>query len=223
MTYPDPEGGERHQHQDMSSHWLKRLTPFSPPSTTARLNWSQPFSTHDFKPTGKHLIICLAVHSICVCRVSCQAFVAPPSCLAIRPHNYVLGRPSVNQESLCNPGLHTIAPFYFFLYPAPLIKFVYLMIPAIESHIPQDESCFTRMKPSKSIQTLSTASRTSLSWMLLLNTPSCLWSSWQVLWICPQRAHVSSNWKDMRPLQDLQILLRTQEPNDPKNTWARTS
>lgn len=27
MTYPDREGGERHQHQDMSSHWLKRLTP----------------------------------------------------------------------------------------------------------------------------------------------------------------------------------------------------
>lgn len=56
----------------------------------------------------------------------------------------------MNQESLCNPGLHAIALFYFFPYPASLIRFVYLEIPAMESHLPQDESCFTRMKPSKS-------------------------------------------------------------------------
>lgn len=134
------------------------------------------------------MIICLAVQSAYVCRVSCQAFVAASNCLATRPHNYTLGRPSVNHESLCNPDHHATAPYCFFLHPASLTKFVYLEIPAIESHIPQDESRFTRMKPSRSIRTLSTASRTSLNWTLLLNTPSCLWSSWQVLWICLQRS-----------------------------------
>lgn len=82
--------------------------------------------------------------------MSCQAFVAASNCLATRPHNYALGRPSVNHESLCNPDHHATAPCCFFLHPASLTKFVYLEIPAIESHIPQDESRFTRMKPSKS-------------------------------------------------------------------------
>ena len=120
------------------------------PSQLVSTGLNPSVSIHDFKPTGRHLIICLAVQSAYVCRVSCQAFVTASNCLATRPHNYALGRPSVNQESLCNPGLHTIALFYFFLYPASLIKFVYLMMPAMESHIPQDESCLTRMKPSKS-------------------------------------------------------------------------
>lgn len=56
----------------------------------------------------------------------------------------------MNHESLCNPDHHATAPYCFFLHPASLTKFVYLEIPAIESHIPQDESRFTRMKPSKS-------------------------------------------------------------------------